>query len=123
MSVRQLAVMVMALTGAVALALSNPTTDDYLRFVESELGKALDRMDQKTPTKEQQFIRQVFRAQSKKILDSVVRPHTVRRNWGVMSLYETDTMDTQVVVLGLAGRFVPIKGVEEATLRIGRLAF
>ncbi len=85
MSLVRLSVVVGALVVAVSLALSNPTMDDYLGFVERELGKAMDRMDQATSTREQQFIRQVFRSQSKKILDAVVRPNTARRNWGVVS--------------------------------------
>jgi Domain of unknown function (DUF4359) len=123
MSLLRWSMLVVVLAGAVGLALSNPTMDDYLRFVEQELSKALDRMDQSTPTREQQFIRQVFRSQSKKLLESVVRPSTVRHNWGVLSRYETQVADTKVVVLGLGGQFVPIKGVEEATLKIGRMAF
>jgi Domain of unknown function (DUF4359) len=123
MSLLRLTLVVVALAGAIGLALSNPTMDDYLRFVELELGKAIDRMDQRTPTREQQFIRQVFRSQSKKLLESVVRPNTVRRNWGIVSQYETQVADTKVVVLGLGGIFVPLQGVEEATLKIGRMAF
>jgi hypothetical protein len=123
MSLLRLTMVVVALAGAIGLALSNPTMDDYLRFVERELGKAVDRMDQRTPTREQQFIRQVFRSQSKKLLESVVRPNTVRRNWGIVSQYETQVADTKVVVLGLGGQFVPLQGVEEATLKIGRMAF
>jgi hypothetical protein len=118
-----LGTVVIILAGAVGLALFNPTTDDYLRFVEQELSKAIDRMDQRAPTREQQFIRQVFRSQSKKLLESVVRPHTTRKNWGVLSRYETQVADTRVVVLGIGGRFIPIEGVEEATLKIGRMAF
>jgi len=123
MSLVRLAVVVVVLAGAVGLAISNPTMDDYLWFIEQELSKALDRMDQSTPTREQQFLRQVFRSQSKKLIESVVRPYTVRHNWGVLSRYETQVADTKVVVLGIGGRFVPIKGVEEATLKIGRMAF
>lgn len=123
MSLLRLIVVVVLLAAAVGLALSNPTMDDYLRFVERELGKALDRMDQGTPTREQQFIRQVFRSQSKKLLESIVRPHTTRQNWGLLSRYETQVVETRVVVLGIGGRFVPIEGVEEATLKIGRMAF
>ena len=111
------------LAGAVGLALTNPTMDDYLRFVEQEMSKTLDRMDQNTPTREQQFLRQVFRAQSKKLVESVVRPHTTRHNWGVWSRYETHVVDTKVVVLGIGSQFVPIEGVEEAALRIGRMVF
>ena len=123
MSLSRLSTMVLVLVGAVGLAWSNPTTDDYLRFVEQELGKAIDRMDQGTSTREQQFVRQVFRSQSRKLLESFVRPNTVRRNWGLVSYYETHIADTKVVVLGLAGHFVPLHGVEEATLKIGRMAF
>ena len=89
MSLLRLSVVVVALAGAIGLALSNPTMDDYLRFVEQELSKAIDRMDQGTPTREQQFIRQVFQSQSKKLLESIVRPNTARQNWGIASRYET----------------------------------
>ncbi|MBX3302731.1 MAG: DUF4359 domain-containing protein [Nitrospira sp.] len=123
MSLLRLSMIVGVLAGAVGLAWSNPTMDDYLRFVERELGNVIDRMDQGTPTREQQFIRQVFRSQSKKLLESFVRPNTARHNWGIMSQYETQVADTKVVVLGLGGRFIPLQGVEEATLKIGRMAF
>lgn len=123
MSLLRLSMIVLALIFLVGLAWSNPTMDDYLRFVELELGKAIDRMDQGTSSREQQFIRQVFRTQSKKLLESVVRPNTARQNWGMMSLYEAQVAGTNVVVLGIGGRFIPLQGVEEATLKIGRMAF
>jgi phage shock protein PspC (stress-responsive transcriptional regulator) len=123
MSLVRLAIIVLALAGAVGLALSNPTMDDYLQFVEQELGRAVDRMDQRTPSREQQFIRDVFRSQSKKLIAGVVRPATVRYNWGLVSQYETRIADAKVVVLGIGGRFIPVKGLEEATLKIGRMAF
>ena len=123
MSLFRLSVIVVVLAVAIGLALSNPTMDDYLRFVEQELSKAIDRMDRGTPTREQQFIRQVFQSQSKKLLESIVRPNTARQNWGIVSRYETNVVDTKVVVLGLGGRFIPLQGVEEATLKIGRMAF
>ncbi len=123
MSLLRLSIIVVILAGSVGLALSNPTMDNYLQFVERELGKAIDRMDQGTPTREQQFIRQVFQSQSKKILQQVVRPHTTRQNWGLASRYETNAVNTKIVVIGIAGQFIPIKGVEEATLKIGRLVF
>lgn len=123
MSVLRLAMIVVLLASAVGLVLSNPTMNDYQMFVETELGKAINRMDQSGPTREQQFIRQVFKSQSKKIVQEVVVPHTKRQNWGLISRYETNVSDTKVVVLGVAGRFIPIEGVEEATIKIGRLAF
>lgn len=122
-SLLRLLIIVVVLGGAVGLALSNPTMDDYLQFVERELGKAINRMDQRTPSREQQFIRQVFQSQSKKILQEVVRPHTKRQNWGLASRYETNAVNTKIVVIGVAGQFIPINGVEEATIKIGRLVF
>lgn len=123
MNLWSLGALVLALVTAIGLVLANPTMEDYLQFVEAELGKALDRMDQPVPTREQQFLRQVFRMQSKKIIAGVVLPHTVRRNWGVLSIFETEALDTQVVVLGVCGALIPIRGMEEASLRLGRLAF
>ncbi|MDH4301460.1 MAG: DUF4359 domain-containing protein [Nitrospira sp.] len=123
MSILRLSMVVLVLAGAVCLAWFNPTMDDYLRFVEQELSNAMDRMDQATSTREQQFIRQVFRSQSKKLLEAVVRPNTTRRNWGVLSYFETHVADTTVVVLGLGGQFIPLRGVEEATIKIGRMVF
>ncbi|NJN69785.1 MAG: DUF4359 domain-containing protein [Nitrospira sp.] len=123
MSLFRLSVVVGVLVVAVGLVLSNPTMDDYVRFVEQELSNAMDRMDQATPTREQQFIRQVFRSQSKKLLESFVRPNTARRNWGIFSYFETHVAETNVVVLGLGGQFIPLQGVEEATVKIGRMAF
>ncbi|ALA58721.1 DUF4359 domain-containing protein [Nitrospira moscoviensis] len=123
MTLLRLMLLVIALLGAIALAFTNPTTDDYLRFLDRELAQALDKMDRQTPTREQQFIRQVFRAQSKQLLETVVRPQTTRGNWGLFSRFETRIAETEVVVLGLAGRFIPVHGLEEATLKIGRLAF
>ena len=122
MSLLRLSVVVVALACAIGLVLSNPTMEDYLRFVEQELGKAIDRMDRGTPAREQQFIRQVFQSQSRKLLESIVRPNTARQNWGIASRYETEVADTKVIVLGLGGRFIPVQGVEEARLKIGRMA-
>ncbi|MCS6292560.1 MAG: DUF4359 domain-containing protein [Nitrospira sp.] len=123
MSLLRLVSIVVALGVAVGLALSNPTMEDYLQFVEGELGKAIDRMDRSAPSREQQFIRQVFQSQSKKILQEVVRPHTKRQNWGIASRYVTQAVSTKIVVIGVAGHFIPIEGVDEATIKIGRLAF
>lgn len=123
MSLVRLAVLVVGLAGAVCLVLSNPTMDDYVQFVERELNGALDRMEQRTPVREQDLIRQVLRSQGKKLIEGIVRPSTVRHNWGLLSRYETRVAETRLVVLGIGGQFIPIKGVDEATLKIERMAF
>jgi hypothetical protein len=107
----------------VVLAATNPSTDDYLLFLEEQLSQALDRMDQTAPSREQNLIRSVFRTQGKRLIEGLVRPNTVRRNWGLVSLFETRVVDVRVVVLGISGRFVPIEGIEEATLTLGRAVF
>ena len=105
------------------MAWSNPTMDDYVRFVEAELHKALDRMDQQAPSRERQFIQGIVRSQGKNLIEGMVRPATARSNWGLLSRYETQMAGTKVVVLGIGRRFIPISGVEEAKAKIKQLDF
>lgn len=121
MSLARLAFLVVILAGAVWAAWSNPTTDDYIRFVESELHRALDRLDERTSARDQRLVHEIIRAQSKQLMDGVVRPATIRKNWGCFSWYETRVAGAKVVVLGIGGRFVPISGTEEAVKIIERL--
>ena len=122
MSVLQLAVAVIVLCASIALVLSNPTMDDYLLFIEGELGKAMDRSDQSHSTREQAMLKSIFRSHSHELMETAVRPHTVQRNWGLMSIYTTSLFETHIVVLGVAGSFVPLKGIDEAIVRLGHLA-
>ena len=123
MTVLQLSIVVMVLGVSIGLALSNPTMDDYLLFVETELGKAMDRSDQSQSTREQAMLKSIFRSHSHELMNTAVRPHTVRRNWGLMSVYETTVFDSRIVVLGVGKYFIPLKGIDEAIVRLGRLAF
>jgi hypothetical protein len=123
MKVLQLSIVVIGLSVSIGLALSNPNMDDYLLFVETELGKAMDRSDQHQSSREQAMLKSIFRSHSRELMNTAVRPHTVRRNWGLMSLYETTVFDSRIVVLGIASYFIPLKGTDEAIVRLGRLAF
>ena len=123
MNLLHLSLLTLALSVCVVLAVLNPTIDDYLAFVEGELGNAIDRSDLTDTNRERAMVRNIFRSHSHEIVNSMVRPHTIRRNWGVASLYETTVLDSRTVVLGLAGRFIPIKGVDETVVRLGRMAF
>lgn len=123
MTVLHLSILVIALGVTIGLVLSNPTMDDYLLFVETELQKAMDRSDQSQSTREQAMLKSIFRSHSHELMNSAVRPHTVRRNWGLMSVYETTLFDSRIVVLGVASYFIPLKGIDEAIVRLGRLAF
>lgn len=115
--------LVTGLSVAVWLAATNPTMDAYLRFVETRLSAEIDKMDQSTPRQERDLIKGIFRSQGSKLIESVVRPNTRRNNWGLVSLFETNVLDQPVLVLGMAGQFIPLRGVEEATVKVGRLAF
>ena len=123
MSLLPLTIVVIGLGLGIALVLSNPTTDDYLLFVEGQLGKAMDRSEQNHSGREQAMLKSIFRSHSHELMETAVRPHTIRRNWAVMSIYETSLFDVRIVVLGAAGSFIPLKGIDEAILRLGRLAF
>ena len=123
MSVLQLGIVVLVLGLSITLVLSNPTVDDYLLFVETELGRAMDRSDVGHSAREQAMLKSIFRSHSHELMETAVRPHTVRRNWGIMSVYETSLFEVRIVVLGIAGSFIPLKGMDEATVKLGRLAF
>jgi uncharacterized protein DUF4359 len=119
----RLGVLVAALSLCIGLALSNPTLDEYLAFVENELAKAIERGDGAPLSPERAMVRTIFRSHSHELVASAVRPHTVRRNWGLVSIYDTSVFNSRIVVLGVAGRFIPLQGIDEAIVRLGRLAF
>jgi hypothetical protein len=123
MSFLRLSLAVTALAVSVVLALTNPTTDQYLGFIQAELTKAMDRMDQSTPEREGTVVRNIFRRHSHELLNSMVRPHTMRQNWGVLSRFETTVLGTRVVVIGIGNQFIPVEGVDEAILTLGRSVF
>jgi Domain of unknown function (DUF4359) len=123
MSLLRLLCLVIGLSIAVVLALTNPTTDQYLAFVQSELGHAIEHMDSSTPERERTVIQNIFRSHGRELIQSVVRPNTIRRNWGLLCRFETKVLEVHVVVLGIGGHFIPIKGLDEAVLQLGRLNF
>jgi hypothetical protein len=123
MSLLRLSLVVAVLAVSVVLALLNPTTDQYLGFVQAELTKAMDRMDQSTPEREGAVVRNIFRRHREELLNSMVLPHTTRQNWGVLSRFETTVLGTRVVVIGIGNQFFPIEGVDEAILTLGRRVF
>ena len=123
MSILRMSLVVTVLAVSVVLALTNPTTDQYLAFVQAELAKAMDRMDQSTPEREGAVVRNIFHRHSQELLNSMVRPHTMRQNWGVLSRFETTVLGTRVVVIGIGNQFIPVEGVDEAILTLGRRVF
>ena len=123
MSLMRLSLVVAVLAVSIVLALTNPTTDQYLSFVQAELSKAIDRMDQSTPEREGTVVRSIFRRHSQELLNSMVRPHTMRQNLGVLSRFETTVLGKRVVVIGIGNQFIPVEGVDEVILTLGRQTF
>ena len=116
-------ILVLVLGIGVVLAMSSPTMEDYLRFIEVEMIKVLDQSDPIETNRERAMIKSIFASHSHEIVDSVVRPRTVRRNWGLAALFETSIHDSRILVLGVGGRFIPLSGKEEMILQLGRMAF
>jgi Domain of unknown function (DUF4359) len=123
MSLLRLSLLVTTLAVCVVLALTNPTTEQYLGFVQTKLAEAIDRMDKSTSDREGAVIRDIFRRHSKELLEGVVRPHTLRQNWGILSRFETTALGTRIVVIGIGNQFIPVEGVDEAILTLGRRVF
>jgi hypothetical protein len=94
-----------------------------LGFVQAELNRAMDRMDGSTPEREGTVVRNIFRRHSQELLNGLVRPYTLRQNWGLLSRFETTVLGTRVVVIGIGNQFIPVEGVDEAILSLGRRAF
>lgn len=123
MSLLRLSLVAVVLAVSVVLVLMNPTMDQYLAFVRAELAKAMDRMDQSAPQREGSLVKDIFRRHSEELLNSMVRPHTTRQNWGILSRFETTGLGTRVVVIGVGNQFFPIQGVDEAIVTLGRRVF
>jgi hypothetical protein len=123
MSLLRLLCLVIGLSIAVVLALTNPTMEQYLAFVQSEMSQAIEHMDSSTPERERTVIQNIYRLHGQELIRGVVRPNTIRRNWGLFCRFETKVLDVHVVVLGVGGHFIPLEGVDEAVLRLGRLTF
>jgi len=123
MTLLRLSILVIVLSLSVGLALSNPTKDDYLDFVETELRKAMDKSELNQSNRDSAMVRSIFQSHSRELVRSFVGPRTIRRNWGLVSFYESRLSDTDILVLGVGGRFVPLRGIDESILRLGRMAF
>jgi hypothetical protein len=69
------------------------------------------------------LVKDIFRRHSEELLNSMVRPHTTRQNWGILSRFETTGLGIRVVVIGVGNQFIPIEGVDEAIVTLGRRVF
>ena len=122
MSIRLLVILVLLLSVCVALAATNPGTADYGAFLQGALSQALQRMDHSEPTNQRAIIRNLLTAQGQRVIESLIRSHTVRRNYGLFSIFETYAFDVRVVVIGVGTQFFPVDGQDEIAKKLGQLA-
>ncbi len=127
MTIHKLAILVVLLGFSVTLAATNPSTADYLEFLRTQLLQALhqklDRVDSSLSSDERKLVRTLVQAQGPRLVDDLIRPNTIRRNYGLFSVFETTALDSRVVVVGIGRQFIPVAGVEEASLKLGQRTF
>lgn len=121
MSNTSLAIVVGLLGLCVVLAMTNPTSQDYGAFLGVRLEQAVERMDQSLTEQERTLIHGLYASQGPKVIELVVQKHTRRRNFGLFSLFESRVLEQNVLVLGVASVFIPLEGVDEVTVELGRL--
>jgi len=117
----KLAILASLLGLCVVLALTNPTSQDYGAFLQTQLGLAVARMDQSLSEQERALMHSLYATQGPKLIELVLQKYTQRRNFGLFCLFESRVLEQKVVVVGVASRFVPVEGVEEATVKLGQL--
>ena len=121
MSNRLLFGIVIVLSLCVALAALNPNRQQYAQFLEESLAKALERMEEHDGGHEQKVLRDVLKAQGKRIIESVAMSRTIERNYGLLTVFETRVFDVDIRVLGIAGRFIPLEREDDMAKKLGRL--
>ena len=108
---------------AVWLAATNPTMDTYLQFVEARWSAEIDKMDQSGPRRDRDPDSISFRARPEIHGSLSGRIRDAEQLGSAQVCFETNVLDQPGLVLGIGGQFVPLRGVEEATVKVGRLAF
>jgi hypothetical protein len=94
----------------VAFAATNPTRQDYQAFLEAELGRALAKVE---PNLNADPIREMLKSQGPKLIESITRSNTDRRNYGLFSVFETRALGASVSFLGIWRTFIPLSDVNE----------
>jgi hypothetical protein len=125
MSNATLGLLVLVLAVLVGLAATNPTMGDYVQHLELRLDEAQAQLAPAGRGGQEKddrmaLIRELLRQNRRPLIESLILPNTVRKNFGVASLFETTVFNTKVVVLGIARTFVPLKGGDELVLAIRR---
>lgn len=116
-----LVILVGLLTLCVALAATNPTVDQYGRFLETQLANALARMKPDDANSQQKIMRDILTTQGKKVIDSLTRSNTVRRDYGLFSVFTTRVFQVEIAVVGVGTQFIPLDSQEALIKKLGRL--
>ena len=116
-----LVVFVSLLILCVTLAATNPTMTQYGRFLDTQLTKALARMNPEEAGSQQKIMRDILTTQGKKVIDSLTRSNTVRRDYGLFSIFTTRVFQVEVAVVGVGAQFIPLDSQDELIKKLGRL--
>lgn len=121
MSNTGLALVAVLLAACAGLAWTNPTTKDYQALLEVSLSRALEQMEQTETMRDRGVIRHLLKAKGQQVIGALIRSNTVRRNYGLFSIFDTRVEDVRLRVVGIANRLVPIDDVEVITRKVGQL--
>jgi hypothetical protein len=116
-----LAVLVSLLAVCVTLAVTNPTMTQYGRFLDTQLTKALARMNAEDASSQQKVMRDILTTQGKKVIDSLTRSNTERRDYGLFSVFTTRVFQVEIAVVGVGTQFIPLDSQDELIKKLGRL--
>jgi len=121
MSNTGLALVAVLLAACAGLAGTNPTTQDYEAFLGASLSRALEHMEQTETMRDREVIRHLLTTKGRQVIGGLIRSNTVRRNYGLFSIFDTHVVDVRVRVVGIGNTFVPIEDVEVITRKMGQL--
>jgi hypothetical protein len=121
MKIWMLLVLVLVLGTAVFLAVSNPSSQDYESFLQSQIVAALERMDAQPSARERAIFRDVIRAHGDQVVHTFVLPATLRTNYGLWSVFQTRLFGVDVVVYGVGGHFIPKDEPDTLTRKVGAM--
>ena len=115
-----LVTIVLLLGLSVSLAATNPAKESYAKFLEVELAHGLDKAEH-VQSPDAALVRDILKSQGPKLIESIVGNNTLRRDYGLFSLFETRALGASVSFLGIGGRFIPLTERDELARALGRL--
>ena len=67
------------------------------------------------------MVPQRLTTQGKKVIDSLTRSNTVRRDYGLFSVFTTRVFQVEIAVVGVGTQFIPLDSQDELIKKLGRL--